>query len=106
MTTIFIYKKLVKLDKTTFDVLKCSYNNKVFDITFTKDLKLRLDSEMKARGLTFPLTMALDKGDYFITQKKAKDDKLYYRVVVKSYQAVNQAEYKASKTIDDILNED
>ena len=106
MTTIFIYKKLVKLDKTTFEVLKCSYNNKVFDITFTKDLKIKLDSEMKVRGLTFPLTMALDKGDYFITQKKAKDDKLYYRVVVKSYQAVNQAEYKASKTIDDILKED
>lgn len=105
MTTIFIYKKLVKLDKTTFDVLKCSYNNKVFDITFTKDLKYKLDNEMKARGLTFPLTMILDKSDYFITQKKGKDDKLYYRVVVKSYQAVNQAEYKASKTIDDILNE-
>lgn len=105
MTTIFIYKKLVKLDKTTFDVLKCSYNNKVFDITFTKELKFKLDSEMKSRGLTFPLTMELDKGDYFITQKKGKDDKLYYRVVVKSYQGVNQAEYKASKTIDDILNE-
>lgn len=106
MVTIFIYKKLVKLDKTNFDVLKCSYNNKVFDITFTKELKFKLDSEMKARGLTLPLTMALDKGDYFITQKKGKDDKLYYRIVVKSYQAVNQAEYKASKTIDDILNED
>ena len=105
MTTIFIYKKLVKLDKTSFDVLKCSYNNKVFDITFTKDLKLKLDSEMKERGLTFPLTMALAKGDYFTTQKKGKDNKVYYRVVVKSYQAVNQAEYKASKTIEDILNE-
>lgn len=106
MTTIFVYKKLVKLDKTTFDVLKCSYNNKVFDITFIKDLKLKLDNEMKVRGLTFPLTMALDRGDYFITQKTGKDNKVYYRVVVKSYQEINQAEYKASKTIDDILNED
>ena len=105
MTTIFIYKKLVKLDKTNFDVMKCSYNNKVFDITFTKDLKLKLDSEMKGRGLTFPLTMALANNDYFITQKKGKDNKVYYRVVVKSYQAINQAEYKESKTIDDILNE-
>ena len=68
MTTIFIYKKLVKLDKTTFEVLKCSYNKKVFDITFTKDLKIRLDNEMKGRGLTFPLNMTLANGDYFITQ--------------------------------------
>lgn len=110
MDKILVYSRDVKANGKTFTVYKGILGTKAYvDVQLWDEVEKRLESDMKAFNLHFPVYLTLDdKTDYYAKKKTSeKDGKKYlnYKVYIKHYSKIEQGDYPQNRTLDDIISE-
>jgi len=106
---ILLYTKKVQIDKKkSFTKFLARYRNVTYDCNLSNDCKDKLESEMSASKLTYPIKVSVDinSDDYFIKVEKytrndgSKGEK--YVIVIQDYQGLAQGEFDNKRTLDDL----
>ena len=106
---ILLYTKKVQIDKKkSFTKFLCRYKNTTYDCNVMNDCKEKLENEMTAQNLKFPvkLSVDIDHDDYFIKVEKyvrndnSKGEK--YVIVIRDYQGISQGVFDNKRTLDNI----
>lgn len=107
--TILLYTKKVQIDKKkSFNKFLARYRNTTYDCSLSNDCRDKLEAEMSASNLKFPLKVDvnIDNNDYFIKLEKyvrndgSKGEK--YIIVLQDYQNLAQGEFDNKRTLDDL----